>query len=158
MRKKQQQPKKPLLREAKPEKAQHLTKQTYITTGKLRMVTHATGTEEGTAGVIGTGQMTGTKGTDHVADLTGQPSSCLQIFPGAARQQPVTSLQHFVRVLSSASGIMTMICMQGHPNYRHLVALRIIRITITILTTIKTTLSGCTMYAGQVLPLHSSLS
>ena len=80
------------------------------------MVTHAAGTEAGTAGVIETGQMTGvietgqmtgvietgqltgTKGTDHLTDLTGQPGNVFKIFPGAARQQPVTSLQHFERV------------------------------------------------------------
>ncbi len=81
MRKRQQQPKKPLLREAKLEKAQHLTKQIHTITGKLRMVTHATETEEGTAGVIETGQMTGTKGTDRLADLTGQACSSVQNIP-----------------------------------------------------------------------------
>ncbi len=150
MRKKQQQPKKPLLREAKLEKAQHLTKQTRITTGKLRMVRHATGTEEGTTGVIEIGQMTGTKGTDHLAGLTGQPFSCLHHHPWCCKAAACHKLAAFCACAwfvstssaSSASGIMTMACMQGHSNYRHLVALRILTITIVITTTIKITLSG----------------
>jgi len=140
VRRKQQQPKKPLLREAKPEKAQHLTKQIHIT-GKLRMGTHATGTEEGTAGVIETGQTTGTKGTDRLANVTGQPCSCVQNLPGCCKAEACHKLAAFCACAknnltvsaSSASGIMQMSCMQGHLDYEHLVALIIIPITVMIM-------------------------